>query len=97
MFRILINNQHLRRYSSRIRYNIFFSISNCFIKDIKFDDYFFNFSSLIDIQPEISKALRSNGPVVALESTIITHGMPYPQNLETALAVEAVVRKEVCI
>ena len=41
---------------------------------------------------EVSAALAKNRPVVALESTIISHGMPYPQNLETALAVEADVR-----
>lgn len=51
--------------------------------------------SLIDIKPEIHEALKSNGPVVALESTIITHGMPYPQNLETALEVEQTVRQQV--
>jgi pseudouridylate synthase len=42
---------------------------------------------------EVADALSTGGPVVALESTIITHGMPYPANLETALAVEAVVRE----
>ncbi|WP_326493826.1 pseudouridine-5'-phosphate glycosidase [Rhizobium sp. SL86] len=42
---------------------------------------------------EVAEALAAGGPVVALESTIITHGMPYPANLETALAVEAVVRE----
>lgn len=42
---------------------------------------------------EVAEAIRAGGPVVALESTIITHGMPYPANLETALAVEAVVRE----
>jgi pseudouridine-5'-phosphate glycosidase len=47
----------------------------------------------LDIAPEVHSALRSGGPVVALESTIITHGMPYPQNVETARAVEAVVRE----
>jgi pseudouridine-5'-phosphate glycosidase len=41
---------------------------------------------------EVADALSTGGPVVALESTIITHGMPYPANLETALAVEQVVR-----
>ena len=41
---------------------------------------------------EVREALRSNAPVVALESTIITHGMPYPDNLETALLVEQDVR-----
>ncbi len=42
--------------------------------------------------PEVAEALRAGQPLVALESTIITHGMPYPQNLETAQAVEAAVR-----
>jgi pseudouridine-5'-phosphate glycosidase len=42
---------------------------------------------------EVEEALAAGGPVVALESTIITHGMPYPANVETALAVEAVVRE----
>jgi len=41
--------------------------------------------------PEVSEALAAGKPVVALESTIITHGMPYPQNIETARAVEAAV------
>eukprot|EP00761_Pharyngomonas_kirbyi_P009378 gb/GECH01009394.1/.p1 GENE.gb/GECH01009394.1/~~gb/GECH01009394.1/.p1 ORF type:complete len:688 (+),score=166.31 gb/GECH01009394.1/:1-2064(+) len=47
----------------------------------------------IDIKDEIQKALESNGPVVALESTIISHGMPYPQNLETAQQVEEEIRR----
>lgn len=46
------------------------------------------------MSPLVKDALSSCHPVVALESTIITHGMPYPHNLETALEVEAVVRKE---
>jgi pseudouridine-5'-phosphate glycosidase len=50
-------------------------------------------SALLDIAPEVQAALQAGGPVVALESTIITHGMPYPQNVETARAVEAVVRE----
>jgi len=44
------------------------------------------------ISPEVKKALDENRPVVALESTIISHGMPYPQNVETALKVEKIVR-----
>lgn len=44
------------------------------------------------IQPEVKAALENGKPVVALESTIIAHGMPYPKNVETAIAVEAVVR-----
>lgn len=44
------------------------------------------------ISDEVKEALNSNKPIVALESTIISHGMPYPQNVETALNVEQVVR-----
>lgn len=50
-------------------------------------------SDYLEISPEVQRALADRKAVVALESTIITHGMPYPQNLETALAVEAVVRE----
>lgn len=46
------------------------------------------------INPEVEQALRANQPVVALESTIISHGMPYPRNVETALAVEQIVRDQ---
>lgn len=46
----------------------------------------------MDIHPEVAAALRERRAVVALESTIITHGMPYPANVETALAVEGVIR-----
>ena len=45
------------------------------------------------VNPEVSRALAENRPVIALESTIISHGMPYPQNVETALNVEKVVRE----
>lgn len=47
----------------------------------------------LDIASEVAKALAENKPVVALESTIISHGMPYPQNVETALKVEQVIRE----
>lgn len=46
----------------------------------------------LEIHPEVQQALAVGKPVVALESTIIAHGMPYPQNVQTALEVEAVVR-----
>lgn len=46
----------------------------------------------IIISQEVEAALKDGRPVVALESTIISHGMPYPQNLSTAEAVEAIVR-----
>ena len=51
-----------------------------------------NMPQFLDIAPEVQQALRDNKPVVALESTIISHGMPYPQNVTTALQVEAEVR-----
>ena len=47
----------------------------------------------LDIAPEVRKALEEGKPVVALESTIISHGMPYPQNVETALNVERIIRE----
>jgi len=47
----------------------------------------------LDIAAPVKEALKNNQAVVALESTIISHGMPYPQNVETALAVESIVRK----
>lgn len=46
----------------------------------------------LDINPEIKEALEEGKAVVALESTIISHGMPYPKNVETALSVEKIVR-----
>ena len=48
---------------------------------------------LIDLSPEVRDALEGGRPVVALESTIITHGMPFPQNLKVARRVEATVRE----
>ena len=47
----------------------------------------------LDLSPEVKEALAAGKPVVALESTIISHGMPYPQNVETALKVEATIRE----
>lgn len=47
----------------------------------------------LDINPEIKEALKEGKAVVALESTIISHGMPYPRNVETALEVEKIVRE----
>ena len=52
---------------------------------MKLNDY-------LDIHPEVEDALNKNLPIVALESTIISHGMPYPNNIETALMVEDTVR-----
>ena len=47
----------------------------------------------LDVSPEVAAAVAEGKPVVALESTIISHGMPYPQNVETALKVESIVRE----
>ena len=50
------------------------------------------FEKYLDVAPEVAEAVNNGKPVVALESTIISHGMPYPQNVETALNVEKVIR-----
>ena len=50
-------------------------------------------ADLLDFSPEVAEALSAKKPIVALESTIITHGMPYPRNVETALAVEHAARE----
>jgi pseudouridine-5'-phosphate glycosidase len=50
-------------------------------------------NSSLAVSPEIANAVAAGRPVVALESTIVSHGMPWPQNIETALAVEDEVRK----
>jgi pseudouridine-5'-phosphate glycosidase len=49
-------------------------------------------NSFLDFSPETEKALRENRPVVALESTVISHGLPYPQNLELAMELKKTVR-----
>ena len=46
----------------------------------------------LSVSPEVQEAIAAGKPVVALESTIISHGMPYPQNVETALSVEKIIR-----
>lgn len=50
-------------------------------------------NNIVKLSKEVREALRENKPVVALESTIISHGMPYPQNVETALNVEKIIRE----
>lgn len=52
-----------------------------------------NLNQYLDVAPEVKAALDAGKPVVALESTIISHGMPYPQNVETALNVEKIIRE----
>lgn len=51
----------------------------------------------IKINEEVKNALENNIPVVALESTIISHGMPYPENVKTALMVEKIIRDNGCV
>lgn len=46
----------------------------------------------LDVNPEVEEAIKNGKPVVALESTIISHGMPYPKNVETAFRVEQMIR-----
>lgn len=69
--------------SSRLKNNLSFSPDLQFLKATK----------RLVIHPEVEYALKNNDPVVALESTIITHGMPWPANLETAKEVEQVVKR----
>ena len=51
-----------------------------------------NLNKFLDVNAEVAEAIAAGKPVVALESTIISHGMPYPQNVETALKVEQIIR-----
>ena len=52
-----------------------------------------NLSEHLKFSPKVEQALKENRPVIALESTIISHGMPYPQNVETAIACEKIARE----
>ena len=52
-----------------------------------------NLSAYLSVSDEVREALAAGKPVVALESTIISHGMPYPQNVETAMNVEKIIRE----
>ena len=53
-----------------------------------------NLKDYLSVTPEIQEAIDAGKPVVALESTILSHGMPYPQNVEFAHKVEEIVRAE---
>ena len=54
----------------------------------------FDLKAYMDITPEIEEAVRTGKPVVALESTILSHGMPYPENLSFAREVEKIIRAQ---
>lgn len=56
--------------------------------------YIVGFEGLFMVHPEVSGALSRGDPVVALETTIVTHGMPHPHNVETALEVEQIIRDQ---
>ena len=51
-----------------------------------------NLDRYLDVSPEVKAAIEAGKPVVALESTIISHGMPYPQNLDFGRKVEQIIR-----
>src|SRR5215468_5874022 len=51
----------------------------------------------INFGDEVASALENRKPIVALESTVIAHGLPYPQNLETALQLEKIIRSDGCV
>lgn len=51
-------------------------------------------SELLQVSAEVQQALKNNQPIVALESTIISHGMPFPENAQTALEVEETIRRQ---
>ena len=53
-----------------------------------------NYEKYLDVLPEIQQAIDENKPVVALESTILSHGMPYPENLAFAAEIEKIIRAE---
>ncbi|MFA7076127.1 MAG: pseudouridine-5'-phosphate glycosidase, partial [Candidatus Izemoplasmatales bacterium] len=53
-----------------------------------------NYEMFLEIKEEVKSALENNKPVVALESTIISHGMPYPENVKMAKQVESIILSE---
>ena len=81
MYRVLANSYMLSSsFSSRSKFSSFFSGAKGLI--------------LLQVSAEVQQALKNNQPVVALESTIISHGMPFPQNAQTAIEVEETIRKQ---
>ncbi len=58
---------------------------------------FMNYKTLIEIKPEVKEAMNKNIPIVALESSVISHGIPYPKNLKVALHCEKIIRMHGCI
>lgn len=56
-----------------------------------------NINNFLEINEEVKNAIENHKPIVALESTIISHGMPYPKNVETALQCEEIIRNNNCV
>lgn len=56
-----------------------------------------NLNDYLVISKEVQEALQLNKPIIALESTIISHGMPYPKNVETALQCEQIIKNNGCV
>ncbi|KAL5285143.1 hypothetical protein ACFFRR_007092 [Megaselia abdita] len=68
-----------------------------FLRSLQLQKRFFNSKALnrfVDLSPEVRNSLNNKKPIVALESTIITHGMPYPENVKTAKEVEEIVKSQ---
>lgn len=68
-----------------------------FLRSFKLHKRYFNSQALnrfVDVSADVKNALNNKKPLVALESTIITHGMPYPENVQTANEVEEIVRSQ---
>lgn len=68
-----------------------------FLRSVQLPKRFFNTKALnrfVDLSPAVKNALNDRKPLVALESTIITHGMPYPENVQTAREVEEIVKSQ---
>lgn len=80
--KMLVRSQHIVHY---------IGFRNLFSKFVSTEN------THIQVSKEVRNALESKTPVVALESTIVTHGMPYPSNVECALDVEKIVREQVKI
>lgn len=83
-------------YSSTVAKHFFKSIEKLKQSQIQFYRSYSNFENpKLSFGEDFAIAKENNLPIVALESTIITHGMPYPDNLTTALEVEDVIRQKV--
>ena len=86
----MIFGHHFYRHIQGYRYKTCFNNFHQYIRK-----YTTEYTTRIVYKDDVSEAKLNGTPIIALESTIITHGMPYPDNLETALEVEDIIRKKV--